>query len=166
MSMRQPGSLAEWDQKRSIAANMFELGLAPTVIAPSLGVDVQTVRAWRRVFKAQGRQGLKSGRRAGRKPKLNDAQKARLCELLQKTPVECGFGRYLWTQQLIADLIEREFGVLYHHDYIGVILKELNFTHQKPARRAKERDEHKIQHWRQAVWPALLKKVPTPMESS
>ena len=70
--------------------------------------------------------------------------------------------KYLWTQRLIADLVLREFGVRYHHDHVGVILKEMGFTHQKPARRAVERDEQRIEGWRREAWPALLKKVPTP----
>jgi transposase len=65
-------------------------------------------------------------------------------------------------QQLVADLIAREFGVSYHHDHVGVILKAMGFTHQKPQRRARERDEAKIEAWRREFWPALLKKVPSP----
>lgn len=146
-----------------IAANMFELGLETRVIAASLGVDEQTVRAWRRKFAAGGREALRSGHSGGRPSRLDDGQKARLCELLLKAPVGCGFdGRYLWTQQLIAELIEREFGVSYHHDHVGVILKELDFTHQKPMRRARERDEQAIQAWRRETWPALLKKAASP----
>lgn len=142
------------------AANMFELGLSSVVIAGSVGVDQQTVRKWRRTFKAQGREGLRSRPHPGRPPELNEQQTAQLAALLLKTPQECGFDRYLWTQQLIADLIEREFGVSYHHDHVGVILKRIGFTHQKPARRARERDEARIAAWRQTVWPELLKKVP------
>jgi transposase len=160
--MRRPGSLAEWEHKRLIAANMFELGLEARVIAASLGVDEQTVRAWRRKFAAGGRAALRSGHSGGRPSRLDDDQKARLGELLLTTPAECGFGKYLWTQQLIAELIEREFAVSYHHDHVGVILKELEFTHQKPARRARERDEQAIQAWRRQAWPALLKKAPAP----
>ena len=160
--MRRPGSLAEWEQKRLIAANMFELGLKTAVIAASLGVDDQTVRGWRRKFVAGGRAALRSGHSGGRPPRLDEAQRARLGELLLTTPAACGFDRYLWTQQLIAELIEREFGVSYHHDHVGVMLKEMGFTHQKPMRRARERDERAIQAWRREVWPGLLKKVPTP----
>ena len=50
----------------------------------------------------------------------------------------------------------------FHHDHVGVILKAMGFTHQKPQRRARERDEAKIEAWRREFWPALLKKVPTP----
>jgi transposase len=144
-----------------IAANMFEQGLATAVIVASLKVDDQTVRRWRRTFDAVGRDGLRARKHAGRPPRLTAPQKQQLTELLLTTPQECGFaGRYLWTQQLIADLIQRQFGVDYHHDHIGVILKRLAFTHQKPARRARERDEAKTQAWRREVWPDLLKKVP------
>jgi transposase len=144
------------------AANMFEQGLAAAVIAASLKVDDQTVRRWRRTFEAEGRDGLRSRKHAGRPPRLTGEQRGRLSGLLLKTPAECGFDRHLWTQQPIADLIAREFGVSYHHDHVGVILKALGFTHQKPQRRARERDEARIDAWRREAWPALLKKVPPP----
>jgi len=52
--------------------------------------------------------------------------------------------------------------VTYHHDHVGVLLGAMGFTHQKPARRARERDEAKVEGWRRDAWPALLKKVPSP----
>ena len=102
-----------------IAANMFGQELTTAIIAASLKVDDQTVRRWRRRFEAQGRDGLRSSKHAGRPPRLTQQQKEQLAELLLlKTPQECGFeGRYLWTQQLMAGLIQREFGVDYHHDH-------------------------------------------------
>jgi len=161
--MRKRGSARELEQARMTAANMFEQGLGVELIAASLKVDDQTVRRWRRAFEAAGRDGLRSRKHAGRPPRLTGGQKGRLAGLLLKAPQGCGFdGRHLWTQQLIADLIAREFGVSFHHDHVGVILKELGFTHQKPARRARERDEGRIEAWRREYWPALLKKVPSP----
>jgi transposase len=144
---------------RLIAGNMFEQNLASRVIAASLKVDDQTVRRWRRIFTIRGRDGLLARKHPGRPCRLTPQQKDRLAELLIQTPGACGFDKHLWTQQLIADLIAREFGISYHHDHIGVMLGEMGFTHQKPARRAKERDEAGIEAWRQEFWPALLKKV-------
>jgi transposase len=161
--MRRPGSQAEWEQKRMIAANMFEQALATDVVAKSLGVDDQTIRQWRRAFRAHGRDGLRSRKHPGRPPRLSREHKARLAELLLEAPARRGFAdKHLWTQQLIAELILREFGVSYHHDHVGVILKGIGFTHQKPTRRAQERDEQRIDAWRRETWPALLKKAPTP----
>jgi transposase len=158
--MRRKGSAKELEQKRMIAANMFDQKFATAQIAAALEVDDQTVRHWRRLYSKGGREALKMNSHPGRPPLLSDADRAKLAALLLNTPAECGFDKYLWTTQLVADLIEREFGVKYHHDHVGVILGAMGFTHQKPARRSRERDEQKIQVWRQEVWPALLKKVP------
>lgn len=161
--MRKKGGAAEWDRVRAIAANMLDDGLTPAVIARHLGVAAQTVRQWRRDYRAGGRKALRSAKPTGRPAKLSAARRAALAEMLGRTPAECGFAdKHLWTQQIIADLILREFGVSYHHDHVGVILHDLGFTHQKPMRRAQERDEARIEAWRRETWPALLKKVPTP----
>jgi transposase len=142
---------------------MIDRGESPADIARVLNVAPQTVREWRRYYRAGGRAALASGRATGRPPKLTEKQRARLAELLVNTPAECGFtGRHLWTQQLIADLILREFGVTFHHDHVGIILKSIGFTHQKPARRYIERDEAAIDAWRRQTWQALLKKASTP----
>jgi len=141
------------------AANMFEQGLASILIARSLKVDAQTVRRWRRLYIASGRAGLDSRKHPGSKPRLDPQQHERLAQLLLLTPTQCGFERYLWTTSLIADLIQREFGVSYHHDTVGFLLRDLGFSWQKPACRAQERDEVRIEAWRREVWPELLKKV-------
>jgi len=141
---------------------MIDQEMEPVQIALLLGIDAQTARTWRRKYRAGGRAALASGKSPGRPTRLNVEQKQRLAELLLQTPAERGFDKYLWTQQLIAELIQREFGVSYHHDHIGIILRELGFTHQKPTRRARERDEARIEGWRREVWPTLLKKTPRP----
>ena len=141
------------------AANMFEQGLSSILIAESLKVDVQTVRRWRRIYNALGRAGLDSRKHPGSKPRLNPQQQERLAQLLLLTPTQCGFERYLWTTSLIADLIQREFDVSYNRDTIGFLLRDLGFSWQKPACRARERDEVRVQAWRSGVWPEILKKV-------
>jgi transposase len=163
--MRKKGSPAEWERLRNVAANMIDQKMKPTQIAALLEVDAQTVRQWRRLYLKGGRPALASRKAPGRPAELNPQQREQLALLLLKTPAECGFDKYLWTQQLIAELIHREFGVSYHHDHVGVILGQMGFTHQKPARRARERDEPRIEAWRRQVWPDLLKKVPSPAVS-
>jgi hypothetical protein len=53
----------------------------------------------------------------------------------------------------VADLIRREFGVRYHVDHIGRVLRTLGWSPQKPERRARERDEAAIQRWVKVDWP-------------
>ncbi|WP_262272535.1 helix-turn-helix domain-containing protein [Microvirga yunnanensis] len=59
-----------------------------------------------------------------------------------------GFATERWTLARIAALIEREFGVHYHPRSLERPLKAHGFSVQRPATRAKERDELVI-----AVWP-------------
>jgi transposase len=159
--MRRSGTQSEWEKRRLIGANMFEQKLSTAVISASLEVDDQTVRRWRRQFNSGGRDALRARKHHGRPPRMTQQHKQQLAQLLLKEPAQCGFPQHhLWTQQLIADLIRREFGIIYHHDHVGVILHKIGFTHQKPMRRAKERDEARIEAWRSQTWPDILKKTP------
>ena len=57
----------------------------------------------------------------------------------------------------MAELIERRFGVHYHVDHIGRLLHELDWSPQKPTRRALERDEKAIRRWVHEDWPRVKK---------
>ena len=65
----------------------------------------------------------------------------------------------MWTCARIALVIEEEFGVRYHKDHVGRLLKELGWTPQMPIRRAIQRDEQAIQRWRTETWPDLRKRA-------
>ncbi len=69
-----------------------------------------------------------------------------------------GFATERWTLKRIAALIEREFGVSYHPRYLERPLKAHGFSVQRPATRAKERDELVIAVWPKRDWVALKKR--------
>ena len=54
-------------------------------------------------------------------------------------------------------VIEQEFGVHYHRDYISRLLKGLGWSVQKLDTRAIERDEEMIQAWLKQDWPRIKK---------
>ena len=60
----------------------------------------------------------------------------------------------------VRQVIHREFGVTYHVDHVGRLLHALGFTPQKPRRKARERDEAAIEHWRREDWPRIKKGEP------
>jgi transposase len=80
---------------------------------------------------------------------------ARLSDLLHRSAEAYGFRGQVWTRSRIAAVIHLEFGVSYHPVHVGRILKGLRWSPQKPARRARQRDEAAIAHWRQETWPAI-----------
>ncbi len=102
-----------------IAANLFERHVAAPQIARDLGVDDQTVRRWRRVWRDKGREGLCGKPHPGRPALLDDAQRSQLVEALHRSPVEHGFDRHFWTTPMIRGLIERLFGVSYVVSAVG-----------------------------------------------
>jgi transposase len=92
---------------------------------------------------------------------LTPEQRALLPSLLKRGAPAYGFVGDVWTQGRVADVIRREFGVTYHHDHIGRLLRSIGWSVQKPIERASERNDAAIAHWRETTWPALKKK-PTP----
>ncbi len=63
----------------------------------------------------------------------------------------------MWTLKRVRLWIEREFGVRHSEVHVWRLLGQLGFSNQKPDRRALERDEAAIEHWRKHTWPALKK---------
>jgi transposase len=94
----------------------------------------------------------------GRPPKLTARQRARLPRLLGQGAVAWGFATDLWTTGRIATLIRRQFGVSLHRAHVGRVLAALGWSCQKPERRAIERDEAAIAHWKRYRWVAIKKK--------
>jgi hypothetical protein len=63
----------------------------------------------------------------------------------------------VWTCERVAELIRREFGVRYHPAHVSRLVRALGLSLQKPARRADQRDEEAIEHWKEDRWPELKK---------
>src|ERR1035441_3234776 len=68
-----------------------------------------------------------------------------------------GFSADLWTLPRVATVVERVTGVRFHPGHVWRILGSIDWTVQKPARQAKERDDDKVTYWKQVRWPELKK---------
>jgi transposase len=158
LDMRPEGSPEELERRRLRALALLEEGLQPVVVAQRLGVDRRSVRRWKAAARRGGAQALTARPAPGRPPKLQSRQHPRLEKLLLGGAQAAGFANDLWTCPRIARLIEQEFGVQYHVDHVGRLLRGLGWTPQRPARRARERDDAQIQHWIKVDWPRIKKK--------
>src|SRR4030042_371617 len=67
----------------------------------------------------------------------------------------------LWAPARVAEVIAREFGVQYHPDHVGRLLHNLEFSCQKPDRKALERDEQEIERWKRGEWTRIKKEQRT-----
>lgn len=143
--------------RRLSAVPLLQAGESLSSIARRLNVSRQAVFVWSRQLRHHGRAGLRRRLRPGRPPKLSRAQLNQIPRWLAQGAEAHGFSTSLWTTQRVADLIWRRFQVRYDRDHICRLLHQFGWSWQKPARRARERDEAGIQRWVEQTWPRVKK---------
>src|SRR5215208_463493 len=148
----------DWREGRRLRAlELKERGWKQSEIAEALGVTEGAVSQWMKRAREQGEQALRHKPPPGAPSRLSDEQRARLPELLAQGAEAHGFRGELWTCERVAVLIRREFGVSYHPAHVSRVVRALGLSLQKPQRRAEQRDEEAIEHWKEKKWPSLKK---------
>jgi transposase len=149
---------SNWREGRRLRAfELKEQGWKQKHIAEALGVTEGAVSQWMKRAREQGVEGLRHKPPPGATPRLSEDQRARVPELLAQGAQAHGFRGEAWTCERVAIVIRREFGVSYHPAHVSRLLKALRHSLQKPQRRANQRDEQAIEHWKQKRWPQLKK---------
>ena len=149
---------SDWREGRRLRAfELKERGWKQTQIADALGVSEGAVSQWMKRAREKGVEGLRHKPPPGAPPRLSEDERARLPELLAQGAQAHGFRGDVWTCERVAEVIRREFGVSYHPAHVSRLLKKLRLSLQKPERRADQRDEEAIEHWKDQEWPSLKK---------
>ena len=156
---RPVGSADKIEARRHRALALLDKGYSINEVGRLLECAPSSVMRWRDARHRGGARALKVSFSPGRPPKLRPGQRKRLADLLVKGPLAQGYATDLWTTARVAEVVQRIFRVHYHRDHVGKLLHSLGFSHQKPERRAVERDEEAIAKWKRKVW-ARIKKTP------
>ena len=148
----------DWREGRRLRAfELKEQGWKHTEIADALGVTKGALSQWMKRAREEGVQALRHKPPPGAPPRLSEDERARLPELVAQGAEAHGFRGDVWTCERVAEVIRREFGVSYHPAHVSRLLKKVRLSLQKPERRADQRDEEAIEHWKDQKWPALKK---------
>ena len=159
LGMNQSPQPTDWREGRRLRAwELYKQGWSQKQIAAALGVSKGAVSQWVARGKAGGVDALRNRPRSGATPKLTQQQRQLLPDILRRGAQAYGFGGDVWTQERIAAVIKREFGVSYHPDHIGRLLRAIGWSVQKPIERATERNDAAIERWCREKWPAIKKK--------
>jgi transposase len=126
-------------------------------VADFVGVDPRTVRRWVAAFRRLGAAGLAAQPVPGRPPKLTLTQEQIVSRWLADNPTEHGFATELWSAPRLTLLIEQEFDIRFHPDYLTAWLRRRGYTPQKPRRVHRERDDEAIASWLAQDWPRIKK---------
>jgi transposase len=148
---------AALEARRRQAIAWIRQGRPKAEVARRSGVSWQAVWTWWRAYQRAGTRGLARRKHPGPQPKLSRRKLAQLPRLLAQGAEAHGFSSPVWTTQRVADLIWRRFHVRYDRDHVCRLLHGFGWSWQKPARRARERDEAAIQRWVKQTWPRIKK---------
>jgi transposase len=146
---REGRRLRAWDLKRQ--------GWTQQAIAEALGVTPGAVSQWMSRARQGGVEALRRRLAPGPTPRLTAEQRAQVPALLARGAEAFGFRGEVWTAGRVATVLKREFGVRYHPNHVGKLLRAAGWSPQKPLRRATQRDEAAIAAWHAERWPALKK---------
>lgn len=149
----------ELEKRRLRSVGLFKKGLSAAEVGRRLGVSRQVAHRWKQFWQDGGKAALCSKGKAGRKAKVNAAQKQEVIQALITGPLAAGYHTDLWTLPRVSILIEEITGVTYHPGHVWRVLGAWGFSCQRPERRALERDEKAIATWKRKTWP-MLKKTP------
>jgi transposase len=164
--MRSKGSASELEATRRRAVARVLAGQTQVAVAQAFGLHLTTVAKWVARHRAEGVDGLAARPTPGRPRFLTDAQEAQVRSWLTQKPTDHGFRTNLWTAARVAHLIDREFGVTYHPNYLREWLTQRGYSPQRPAKKARQRNDDAIAGWVANDWPRIQKKRPRPTPTS
>ena len=133
-----PDEVLEVLRLRAIRAR--ELGYAVEDIATILGVSRETVSRWCSAYKQGGKESLpgdRARRPIGSGRTLTPEQEEHIRQsIVEHYPEYFGIASALWTRQVVAELIKKEFALAMPIRTVGEYLNRWGFTPQKPTRKS------------------------------
>lgn len=146
------------EARRLTAVRRVGDGWSQKDVAEFLGVHPVTVAKWVARHRAGGDDGLKAKPTPGRPRYLAPDQERQVLGWLADPATRHGYPTDLWTARRVADLIRRRLGVRFHPHYLREWLSKRGYSPQKPARRARQRDQEAIDRWVREDWPRIQKR--------
>lgn len=132
---------------------------SPEQVIQTFGLHRTAIYKWLRLFDTKGYAGLQSTKASGPPPKLTEKQQQRLAADLLKNPVQLKFEFALWTVNMVVELIERRYGILYSSVQVGRLLKKWGLSRQKPLESAWQQDPEQVEQWLQSQYPAIAQEA-------
>jgi transposase len=159
--MRPEGTPIELQHRRHLAVQRIAEGYSTEEVAEFLGVAPRSVWRWLAAFRLYGDEGLaaRPGIGLGHPSKLTSTREKIVLRWLSDSPTEYGFATDLWSAPRLSRLIEQEFGVHFHSNYLSTWLRQRGYTPQKPRRVPREQDDEAIARWLAEDWPRIKQKA-------
>src|SRR2546430_10513128 len=134
---------------RKIAVQAIrENGQSPEVVAKILNFNRSCIYEWLKRYDEGGYEALESRRPPGAKPVITRQMEGWLEEtVLSSTPVQHGYDTNLWTRDILAEMLKKEFGVSVSGLSVSLHLRKRGLSYQKPCYRDVARDEQEVERF-------------------
>src|SRR3712207_7260679 len=128
--------LARREPDRAAAARMFAIanameGMTRAEAAGLAGMERQALRDAVVRHNAEGLAGLHDRPRPGSKPRLDEARRAALRQLVLDGPEVEATGVSAWTPAELCHEVEARWGVRYHEGHMSKLVRALGLSRQK-----------------------------------
>jgi len=152
--MYQKETAREFQRRRAV--ELMEKGESPSIISRILRVSIGSIHRWQKICHDGG--SLKFAPVSGRPRRLSDAQLETLRCLLLRGATAFGWHNDLWTSKRVADVIRRQFNIVFSRPHTWVILTQyLGWSIQRPIQQLRERNDIEIGRWKVEEFPRILK---------
>jgi transposase len=147
------------EKRRLKAGEMFAAGKTRAEVSRETGVSWRSVHDWYLAWKEGGLDALRSSGKPGPEAKFSDEEVAQVAEQLKRGAMAHGYDNELWTlprvKRLVMEMFEKPLSI----SETWRLLRRMGWSTQKPARKARERNEEKIEHWKSVEWPRIKAKA-------
>src|SRR5690349_341439 len=135
---------------------MLDGGVPAASIMVALKLSRTTYFQWKKAYQEHGPDGLKVRPLPGAAPKLSDQQTSQLRGwLVGSDPRQFQFDFALWTRKIVRDLSRQRFDVEMTPQGIGLLLRRLGLSPQRPLYRAYQQNPEAVRRWKEEEFPKI-----------
>jgi transposase len=139
--------------RRLLALAEIYDGGSRTAAARIGGVGLQIVRDWVVRFNARGPDGLLDGQAPGPRPRLNNAQRRALVEVVESGPIPAIHGVVRWRLIDLVQWLHEEFAVSLDETTVGRELKKLGYVKLTARPRHHAQNEYALEAFKKGALP-------------
>jgi transposase len=147
---------------RLMAVERVRDGEPAAEVIAAYGFNRTTIYKWLKAAlqPGVGIKALRSTKATGRPRSLTPAQERQVFRWVNgRDPRQYGLDFGLWTRAVVAELIQKKFGIGLGLTAVGELLAALGLTPQKPLQRAYQRDPEAIEKWQRETYPAIARQA-------
>jgi transposase len=133
-----------------------EKDYSPELVADILGMSRSSIYDWLRWYRAGGEAALDTRTAPGAPPVITPIIDWWLEQtVLKSTPVNHGYDTGLWTRAILAELLQKHFGICVSESTVGLHLHQLALSCQTPCYRALDQDQAKVVAFLKVKFPKI-----------